>query len=186
MLSLGVLLIVQWVNNILGTMVVIEMKRMIKRGLKKWLLGAERVVVAGIGNPIRMDDYIGVIIARSLRGRVSERVLLIECETVPESYMQQIIDFKPTHILLIDAALLGLKPGEVKLLEPKDMRFSSAFSTHILPLQIFCEYLTRVTNAKIMLLLVQPKETGFGDELTAEVLSSGKEITDFLLEILPR
>ncbi|MEM2313636.1 MAG: hydrogenase maturation protease [Candidatus Bathyarchaeia archaeon] len=167
-------------------MVVIEMKRTVKRRLKKWLSGAERVVIAGIGNPIRMDDYIGVIITRSLHGRVSEKVLLIECETVPESYMQQILDFKPTHIILIDAALLGLKPGEVKLLEPRDMGFSPAFSTHILPLQIFCEYLTKMINAKIMLLLVQPKKTDFGDELTPEVLSTGKEIADLLIEILPR
>lgn len=161
------------------------MKRSVKNKLKKWLSGAEKIVVAGIGNPIRMDDYVGVIVTRSLRGKTSEKVLLIECETLPESYMQQIADFKPTHILLIDAALLGLKPGEVKLLEPKDIKFSSLFSTHILPLKIFCECLAEMTGAKIMLLLIQPKETGFGEGLTPEILSSGKEIADFLSEILP-
>ncbi|MCX8170689.1 MAG: hydrogenase maturation protease [Candidatus Bathyarchaeota archaeon] len=162
------------------------MKRSVKRELKEWLLGAERVAVVGIGNPIRMDDYIGVIITRGLHGKVSEKVLLVECETAPENHIQQIVDFKPTHILLIDAALLGLKPGEVKLFKPKNMKFFSAFSTHILSLQIFCEYLARMTNAKIMFLLVQPKETGFGEELTLEVLSSGKEIVSFLSENLPR
>lgn len=160
------------------------MKRSVKKRLKEWLLGAKRVVIVGIGNPLRMDDCIGVIVARNLHGRISKKVLIIECETVPENYIQQIMDFKPTHILLIDAALLGLKPGEIKLLEPKDMEFFPAFSTHILPFKLFCEYLTRTINTKIMLLLVQPKKTDFGEGLTPEVLSSGREITDFLSEII--
>lgn len=162
------------------------MKRPVKKRLREWLSGAERVVVVGIGNPLRMDDYIGIIVVRSLHGRVSEKVLIIECETVPESYIQQIIDFNPTHILLIDAALLNLKPGEIKLLEPKDMEIFPAFSTHTLPLKIFCEYLARTINTRIMLLLVQPKRMDFGEELTPEVLSSGRRIADFLSEILSR
>lgn len=163
-----------------------EMKDAIKRKLKNWLSDAEKVVVIGIGNPIRMDDYIGVKVIHSLRGKVSEKVFLIDCETVPESYTQQIIDFKPTHILIIDAAMLGIKPGELSLLKPEDLRFSSAFSTHMLPLKIFCEYLVKIMGAKIMLLLIQPKRIDFGTELTLEVLSSEMEIVKFLSAILPR
>lgn len=163
------------------------MRAFVKRELKEWFSGADRVVVAGIGNPIRMDDYIGVFVVRSLYRNVSEKVLLIECETTPESYIQQIIDFKPTHILIIDAALLGLKPGEIKLLKAESgIGLFSAFSTHILPIKIFCEFLIKMTNAKIMLILIQPKETGFGEKITPEVLSSGKEIASFLSKILPR
>ncbi|RJS68268.1 hydrogenase maturation protease [Candidatus Bathyarchaeota archaeon] len=86
--------------------------------LERWLSDAEKVVVAGIGNPIRMDDFVGVKIIQDLHGKVSEKVYLLECETVPESFIQQIIDFNPTHVLLIDAAILGLKPGEAKLVKP--------------------------------------------------------------------
>ena len=60
--------------------------------LERWLTGAERVVVAGIGNPIRTDDFVGVKIVQDLKGKVSKNVCLIECETVPESYMQEIVD----------------------------------------------------------------------------------------------
>jgi len=121
----------------------------VKKELEKWLLDAERVVIAGIGNPIRMDDFVGVKIVQDLRGKVSERVYLIECETVPESYIQQIIDFNPTHILLIDAAILGLKPGESRLVKPEQLRIFPALSTHMLPLRIFCEYLIKMTKARI-------------------------------------
>ena len=130
----------------------------IQKELEKWLSKAKRVVVAGIGNPIRMDDFVGVKIVQDLRGKVSEKVYLIECETVPESFTQQIIDFGPTHILLIDAAILGLKPGDARLIKPEQLMMFPAFSTHILPLRIFCEYLGKVAKAKIALELTRRKK----------------------------
>jgi hydrogenase 3 maturation protease len=111
--------------------------------------------------------------------------MLIECETVPESYMQQIIEFNPTHILLIDAAVLGLKPGESRLVKPEQLTSIPAFSTHMLPLRIFCEYLTKAIEAKIALLLIEPKKTDFGEELSPEISISAQNITYALSEILP-
>ena len=124
------------------------MKLSAQKQLEKWLSKAERVVVAGVGNPIRMDDYVGVKVAQNLRGRVSEKVYVIECETVPESFVQQIIDFNPTHVLLIDAALLCSKPGAFKLVEPQRLMAYPAFSTHALPLRIFCDHIEEATGAK--------------------------------------
>jgi len=156
----------------------------IRRELKKWFLDAERVVVAGIGNPIRMDDFVGVKIVQDLQGKVSDKVYLIECETVPESFLQQIIDFNPTHVLLIDAAILGLKPGESRLIKPEQLTNLPAFSTHMLPLRVFCEYLTKTTKAKIALLLIEPKKTDFGERLTSEVEVSARETAKTLLKLL--
>lgn len=156
----------------------------IQKVLRKWLSDAEKVVVAGIGNPIRTDDFVGVEIVRGLQGKVSEKTCLIECETVPESYIQQIVDFNPTHILLIDAAVLGLKPGESRLIKPEKLASFPAFSTHMLPLRIFCEYLTKTTGAKIALLLIEPKKTDFGEGLTTEVEISAQHAVDVLIELL--
>ncbi|MDI6805061.1 MAG: hydrogenase 3 maturation endopeptidase HyCI [Candidatus Bathyarchaeia archaeon] len=156
----------------------------IKKQLKNWFSDAEKIVVAGIGNPIRMDDYVGVFIVQSLRGKVSDKVLLIECETVPESYIQQIIDFNPTHILLIDAAILGLEPGETKLLKPEELANFPAFTTHMLPLRIFCEYVAKMTEAKISLLLIEPEKTDFGEGLTAKIEVSARKIVEILAKLL--
>ncbi|MEM3699980.1 MAG: hydrogenase 3 maturation endopeptidase HyCI [Candidatus Bathyarchaeia archaeon] len=161
-----------------------ERKSEIKKQLKKWFSDAERVVVAGIGNPIRMDDFVGVFVVQSLRGKVSDKVLLIECETVPESYIQQIIEFNPTHILLIDAAILGLQPGETKLLKPEELANFPAFTTHMLPLRIFCEYLTKMTRAKIALLLIELEKTDFGEGLTAKVADFAKRLVEILSILL--
>lgn len=157
----------------------------VKKELKAWLSNADRVVVAGIGNSIRMDDFVGVKIVQDLKGKVSKKVCLIECETMPESFIQQIIDFNPTHVLMIDAAVLGLEPADLRLIEPERLALFPAFSTHALPLRIFCEYLKETTKAKIALLLIEPKKADFGEGLTPEVETSAQEIVGFLLEILP-
>jgi len=153
--------------------------------LKEWLAGAEKVVVAGIGNPIRKDDFVGVKIVQELQGKVSEKVFLIECETVPESFIQQIAEFGPTHILLIDAAIIGLKPGEPRLVETSSLTKMPAFSTHTLPLNIFCEYLGKTTKAQICLLLIQPEKTEFGEGLTQQLASSAIHVTKILQRLLP-
>jgi hydrogenase 3 maturation protease len=158
----------------------------VQQDIRKWLSKAERVSVAGVGNPIRMDDYVGVKVVQALQGRVSDRVSLIECETVPESYLKQIIDFNPTHTLLIDAALLGLRPGTYKLVEPERLTASPAFSTHMLPLRIFCNHLKEMTQTKIALLLVEPQRSDFGEGLTPKIQASMGEIVNMLVDALPR
>lgn len=155
-----------------------------EKELGKWLSNAKKVVIAGIGNPIRMDDFVGVKIVQDLHGKVSDRVLLIECETVPESYLQQILDFNPTHVLLIDAAVSGLKPGEAKLVNPEELTSFPAFTSHILPLRIFCECIAKTCGAKVSLLLIEPDKTDFGEGLTSELMDSAKKIAETLLELL--
>jgi hydrogenase 3 maturation protease len=164
---------------------VVDRKSSIQRELEDWFAGAEKVVIAGIGNPIRTDDFVGVKIVQDLNGKVSERVYLIECETVPESFLEPIIGFKPTHVLLIDAAFLGLRPGAARLIDPEQIAAFPAVTTHMLPLRIFCEYITKMTEAKIALLLIEPKNTEFGEGLTPEVQKATEKITKVMLELFP-
>jgi len=155
----------------------------IQDALEKWFAGAERVVVAGIGNPIRKDDFVGVKVVQDLKGKVPKNVHLIECETVPESFMQEIVDLKPSHVLLIDAAVLGLKLGETRLVFPEQVTNFPAITTHMLPLRIFSEYITKMTEAKIALLLVEPENTEFGEGLTPTAQAAAEKITKILLEL---
>jgi len=157
----------------------------VEKELRHWISNAKKVVVAGIGNPIRMDDFVGTKIVQDMQGKVSEEVYLIECETVPENFMQKIIHFSPTHILLIDAAILGLEPGSSKLIKKERLANFPAYSTHALPLRIFCDYLANTARAKIALLLIEPENADFGEGLTSKVEASAQEIVEILLRVLP-
>jgi Ni,Fe-hydrogenase maturation factor len=65
----------------------------------KTVEGAGRVVIAGIGNPIRREIMSRLKIVEKLNGKLKDNVHLIEAETVPESYLQDIQEFQPTHVL---------------------------------------------------------------------------------------
>ena len=157
----------------------------IAKDLRIWLSNSSRVVVAGVGNPLRKDDFVGVEIVRSLRkSLISKHTYLIECETVPESFIEPIIELKPTHVLILDAALLNLKAGSSRLIKPNDVA-GVTVSTHALPLNLFSEYVTKMTGAKVALLVIQPKATDFGEGLTNELKKTADVLTEILLKVLP-
>ena len=160
------------------------MSNVVEKDLKNWFANAKKIVLAGIGNPIRSDDYVGLKIVENLRGKIPDTVCLLECETVPENYLLEIEKFKPTHVLLVDAAFLELKPGEASLVDAERMMDYSAISTHALPLRIFCEYVKKATNAKIALLLVEPASMEFGEGLSVEVEAASERLTKYLLGLL--
>jgi hydrogenase 3 maturation protease len=156
----------------------------VERELREWFRGAGRVVVVGVGNPIRMDDFVGMKIVQDLKGHVdADRVMLIEAETVPENHIQEIIEFKPTHILIIDAAKMGLKFGEVRLMNPEKLTDVPAISTHILPIRIFCEHIAGETASWVRLLLIEPQQTDFGEKMTPEVEFSACRVVNALLRV---
>lgn len=152
--------------------------------LEKWLEKSEKIVIAGIGNPIRKDDAIGIKIIQELRNKVPSRVILYECETIPESFIQPIIEVHPSHVLLIDVAYMKTKPGEIRLVNPENILNYSPITSHTLPLRVFCEFLTKMTKAKIGLLLIEPKDTKFGEEISLEVQEASKRIISFLIKFL--
>jgi hydrogenase 3 maturation protease len=131
-----------------------------------------------------MDDFVGVKIVQDLRGKVdADRVMLIEAETIPENYMQQIVDHKPTHILIVDAAKMGSEPGKAKLLKPEQLMSCPAISTHMLPLRIFCDYL-KASEVEIGLLLIEPEKTDFREGITPRVETASHTIHKALLKLL--
>ncbi len=154
--------------------------------MEKWFVGSDKVVIAGIGNPIRKDDFVGVKIVQDLQGKISDRVSLFQCETVPESHMQDIVDLNPTHVLLVDAAILGLEPGEARLVFPEQLTDFPAITTHVLPLGIFCNCINKLTKAKIALLLIEPENTEFGEGLTLTAKAAAGKVVIILQKLLPK
>lgn len=157
----------------------------VEEELRSWLKDASSVVVAGIGNAIRSDDFVGVKVLMDLQGKVSSAVTLIECETVPESFVDEIVDIRPSHVLLVDASLLGLLPGEAHLYEAEEVINVPSISTHTLPLRVFCEYVKKLTGAKIALVLIEPKNVDFGEGLTEEVEAAAIRVAAAILNSLP-
>jgi hydrogenase 3 maturation protease len=147
------------------------------------LQGCSKLAVLGIGNPLRGDDAVGLEILRLLKGKVPRNVRLIESQTVPENFTGEVERFNPSHVLLIDAASFGAKPGVVKLVPPDGIE-GVAISTHALPLSIFAEIVQKSVKARVLLLGVQPKTATFVEGLSPEVKKIAKDIAEALLVAL--
>ncbi len=153
--------------------------------LAKWLEGAKGVAILGIGNPIRRDDAIGVEVAKALEGKVPGRVLVLNCETIPESFAWKVAEFRPTHILLVDAADFQGDPGEARLFGAGET-VGTPISTHSLPLKVLSKYLEMETGAKVAVLAVQPKDLGLGEGLSDELRASLWRLVEILRDALSR
>ena len=150
-----------------------------------WLKGFQKLAVLGIGNPLRGDDAIGVEILKRLKGRVPRNVALFDCEMVPENFLSEIERFRPTHVLMIDAAQLDLEPGEARLI-PTEKITGVALSTHTLPLSLTAEILRGDIGARVVLLGVKPERTEFGEGLSPRLQKASEEIAAIILEAIRR
>ena len=160
----------------------------VEKRVRNWLRNVDRVVVVGIGNELRRDDFVGIEVLRGLKDKASDHVMLIESATAPESYIDPITRFAPSHILIIDAGLIGLKPSDAKFMESSDFLGppTTPISTHALPLKVFCDYLQDVTHASIAFIIIQPQNTDLGEELSANVKRTVEKLTYVLLKALPQ
>jgi hydrogenase 3 maturation protease len=87
--------------------------------------------------------------------------------TVPESVTGPIRRYQPEHVLFLDAAEMGARPGTIAIIEPEKIH-ASLLSTHVLPLSVVMDYLERETGARVTLMGIQPDLTGFDKDLSSD------------------
>jgi len=154
--------------------------------LSPWLAMAGRVAILGIGSPLNSDDAAGMLLIEDLqtRGLNPEKVLLLAGSSAPENFIGEICGFDPDLLLAVDAAWLGLSPGQVALLEGEELD-GADFSTHMLPFSVTLRYLQQWGIKNAQLLGIQPLSTEFGFTLSEPVGQAVRQVADFLAHTLP-
>lgn len=154
--------------------------------LSSLLAGSVRLCILGAGSCLMADDAAGVMVTDALIERFGEkpgRFAVFSGGTAPECFTGEIKKFKPGLVLIIDAADLGLATGEIASIDPSVVSGVS-FSTHMLPLKVMLEYLTKEIGCRTALLGIQPACLEFGGEMTPEVAETVGELTRALIDIL--
>lgn len=126
----------------------------------------DKVMILGVGNPLRGDDGVGPYLVEQLRGQTD--AILLNCEEVPENFLGKIAENQPDSILIIDAIDLGMSPGAAAILQ-EDKLGDISWSTHHASLRLFIDYVKADTKANVLILGIQPKSTEFGSEISAEL-----------------
>ncbi len=143
-----------------------------------------RIAIMGIGNIMRGDDSLGVHLLNSLQlASLSPDVRLFACEMAPENFLGPVTEFQPDTTLMVDAAEIGEPPGSVRLVDAGEIE-DSGLTTHTLSLRLVATMLESATNAKVVLLAVQPGVRGFGTQVSAEVCETLDYLTELLQNIL--
>lgn len=142
----------------------------------------EPVALVGIGNVMSGDDGLGPEVVRLLHGRT--RAALFDCQTTPENFIAPIARAKPASIMLVDACPTGAEPGTIGLFTLECMH-ETTFHTHASTPALFLDLLVERTGAACFMLGVQPRTSGLGVAMTAEIRAAAAAIADAVAEILP-
>jgi len=149
-------------------------------------LGIERTVVCGIGNELRGDDGVGMLIAGNLSGEnLRDDVQVIQCGELPENFLQDIVEHDPGCVVMLDAVDAGKPTGNIVLVESGEI-VSNTISTHRLPLS----FLSKIIESRldhevdIFVIGIQIENCGFGEEMTPAVVRSADVLRSSLSRLL--
>lgn len=160
-----------------------------KRSLKSRLEGCRRLALVGVGSELRADDGAGLLVVRRLCSLVARKPFNstafqgFEGGAAPENATGFIASFRPTHIILVDAARIGAPAGEFRLIRTEEIP-DIAFSTHTLPLRLITDYLGKVTGAAISVIGIQPATLEFGGRPTPQVRRGVRRLVRLLHQII--
>lgn len=154
--------------------------------LKNFLNDFEKLIVLGVGNELKCDDGVGPYIIKRLQERIVEdkdSFLFIDAQTVPENFTGKIKKENPSHLIIVDACLMGAQPGEMKIVDKDDFA-NIGISTHSMSLSFFVKYLEQNSEFGIIFVGIEPESMDYADNPTEKVRDAANEFIDILKEIL--
>jgi hydrogenase 3 maturation protease len=183
----------------------------LKAKLQTALRGAERVAVLAVGSRLRGDDAVGLLAGDELEKLLAEKwgqapnrreacrfgasphcsagaaqIAVFHGETAPENLTGEIRKFQPTHLVLVDAADMGLAPGSAELIDLDAAGEDASFSTHRLPVVVLLDYLHDATGCRSVIVGIQPGSRAFSLTASQEMEQAAKHVAQAIAEACGR
>ena len=154
--------------------------------MRKSIQPGQKVALLGVGSTLRSDDAAGMYFIELLDGLLEQdRVLFIAGSTAPENFTGVIKEFAPDKLFIVDAAHMGLLPGEVRMVPACDIAGVS-FSTHMLPIPVMLKYLESESGCEVVFIGIQPKCTDQGLSMCEEVKMGTERLVEDFYDALTR
>ncbi|MFO7618771.1 MAG: hydrogenase 3 maturation endopeptidase HyCI [Thermoplasmata archaeon] len=143
-------------------------------------------ILLAVGNPMRGDDGIGPYAAEVLGAMNHPAWKVINAEMVPENFTSVVRKAHPEMLVILDAAYMGLEPGEVRIIPPKNIGVMH-FSTHAIPLSVFMEQMAECADEVLLLgIQVDTDNLELGSEISAVAKSWAEDVIRKLVEAGPQ
>lgn len=133
---------------------------------------ARRIAIIGVGDELLPFDCLGMFAAREIEKLHLPDVNVFFAGTTPESITAPLRRFQPDHVIFIDAADMGVRPGTIAVLKPGRIQ-ANLVSTHVLPLSVVMKFIAKDSKTRVTLLGIQP-----------DISESKKRLTEFDQEFL--
>jgi hydrogenase 3 maturation protease len=169
---------------------------------------AKRLFVLGIGNKRKGDDAAGNLFVRLFKREMARKkrsadsgsagigrpgrpksksppleLRGLDAGETPESSTGLIRKFRPTHVLIVDAALGGHQPGTIFVIDKENIR-QEDLSTHRIPLALLVRYLEETIGCRVILVGIEPKEIAWGIPASSAVKTAAARLAGWLAETL--
>jgi hydrogenase 3 maturation protease len=133
----------------------------------------KKILFVGIGNLLKMDDGVGVIISRKIKNRGAVSSLTVEASI--ENYIGKINSLNPDILVLIDCVDMKLAAGTFKLLGVSKIQ-DLTFNTHNISLKRLSEFF----SMPVFILGIQPEKIDFGENISYLV----KNVADKIIKLI--
>jgi hydrogenase 3 maturation protease len=134
-------------------------------------------ILLGIGNILRGDDGAGSYLARIFYG---EGWVSIDGGTMPENFTSVIRKKHPSLLALVDAADMGLPPGEFRRI-PLDRVADVSLGTHGASLTSFISYVSSFVD-EVIFIGIQPETIHDSPSLSHPVKKAADRLKILLQE----
>lgn len=132
-------------------------------------------LMLAVGNSMMGDDGAGPMLFDLMQQTPIEGWVAINGGSSPESVSHQVRALKPQRLLIVDAADIGLAPGEVRVIDPDDIAEMFIMSTHNLPLNFLIDQLKEDVG-EIIFLGIQPDLVGFYMPMNDKVVAAVEQV----------
>lgn len=137
-------------------------------------------VIIGMGNEINADDGIAPYIIRGLGD--TKFFITLDVGPLPENFTKKIAGMEPTHVIILDAAMIDGEPGTIDIVEP-DSVDQVIFTTHHIPLSYTIQRIKAMCGAEVIIIGIKPKTLDTGEPMTPAVVEAGDEVVRLFSEL---
>ena len=134
-------------------------------------------VVLGIGNSLHGDDGVGPYVARTFRRK---GWMSLDCGIVPENFTSVVRKTNPELVILVDAADMHLRPGEIRII-PSGKIADISIGTHGPSLNAFLHFISTFIP-HILFIGIQPERIQERQSLTESVQKGANRLIKILRE----
>jgi hydrogenase 3 maturation protease len=157
--------------------------------LSLWLTGVSRLAVLAVGSRLRGDDAAGLLTTALLRRHLHKRpatfeTLLLHGDTAPENLTGQVKRFRPSHLLIIDAADTGREAGQIDRVDPNTLSANLSATSHSLPLKMIIDYIHHYAPCQVTIVGIQPARIEFGRRVTPAIRQSSRQLAQMLARVI--